>query len=297
MKLVLIVGSSALETDASRSWVRRWGLHSTSAKILRHLFRLYRDKVHHVMAGQSADPGERLQPCFALHDSGIPCVVWFEDAIAHYGVPTVLFKLYILVPDIDTAAQELTRRGWVLTPQQAKVGNAEVEQAMRHLEAPDYERGTEPPGTATTVLLSAADWNYNLPNKLQIPSNSATFFPPLPYMLDALIDSLLDAPSSNIMLQRHLACQIAYLYAHVPALREPSFAGFLKLEHRQYRSDTLSGMNTGNVKCIAHQHNSRDAIRQGTYELRECSASQDNEDLFTEKREARLLTTLPPPLS
>lgn len=71
--------------------------------------------------GKVPDPGERLQPCFALHDSGISCVVWFEDAIAHYGVPTVLFKLYILVLDIDTAAQELTGRGWVLTPQQAKV--------------------------------------------------------------------------------------------------------------------------------------------------------------------------------
>jgi len=252
---------------------------------------------HHVMAGQRTDPGKRLQPCFALHDSGIPCVVWFEDAIAHYGVPTVLFMLYILVPDIDTAAQALIRRGWVLTAQQAKVGNASVEQATHHLEPPRYERGVESSGTTTTVLLSAADWNYLLPNQPQIPSNSAAFSPPLPDMLDALMDSLLDAPSSNSMLQRHLVCQISYLYAYVPALREPSFAEFLKLEHRQYHFDTLSGMNTGNMKSIAHQRNIREAIRQGTYELRECSASRDNEDLFTEKREARVLATLPPPVS
>lgn len=202
------------------------------------------------MAGQRTDPEERLQPCFALHDSGIPCVVWFEDAIAHYGVLTVLFKLYILVPDIDSAAQALIRRGWVLTSQKAKVGNAGVEQAMHHLEPPKYERGTEPPGTTTTVLLSAADWNYLLPHQPQIPLSDATFFPSLPDMLDALIDSLLDAPSSNSMLQRHLVCQISYLYAYVPALREPSFAEFLKLEHRQYHFDTLSGMNTGSRQSV-----------------------------------------------
>lgn len=127
------------------------------------------------MAEQRTDRGKRLQPCFALHDSEIPCVVWFEDAIAHHGVPTVLFQLYILVPDIDTAAQALVRRGWVLTPQQPKVGNASVEQPMHFLEPPKHERGTEPSRTTTTILLSAADWNFLLPNRPHIPSHGADF--------------------------------------------------------------------------------------------------------------------------
>ena len=54
-----------------------------------------------------------------LQEEGIPSVVWFEDAIGHYGVPTVVFDLYLLVSDIDAAAEVLLRRGWTYAKEQS----------------------------------------------------------------------------------------------------------------------------------------------------------------------------------
>jgi hypothetical protein len=38
----------------------------------------------------------RYQPCVLLPKAGIPYTVWFEDALAYYGVPTDVFSLYVL---------------------------------------------------------------------------------------------------------------------------------------------------------------------------------------------------------
>ncbi|KAL2353118.1 hypothetical protein BJ546DRAFT_128030 [Cryomyces antarcticus] len=261
----------------------------------------------------------RLAPCYLLHESGVPCVVWFEDALAYYGVPTALFQLYILVLDIEAAAQSLVRRGWIeVVQQQSTVGNATFNGAQRCLTPPGYESqpdrplvnpsnteprhprprppppSSKPPGPTKTLLLLAAEWNYSLLNHTTKVSNplKEAFFPPLAGLLDALIDSLLDAPFDNDFLQRHLVCYISYLYMHVPLLKDPSFARFLKADHRQYHLDSLSGMNTGSVAFISHQIRIREAIRNGTYQQRECSATRDDESLFTDKSQAKLLAQL-----
>jgi len=68
---------------------------------------------------------ERLQPCYLLQESGIPCIVWFEDALLYYGVPVLLHALHVLVPDINEAADVLVRKDWTLiTPAPKKIGNA-----------------------------------------------------------------------------------------------------------------------------------------------------------------------------
>lgn len=59
-----------------------------------------------------AAPPPRHLPCAILREKGIPCLVWFEDAIAPYGVPTVVFDLHLLVPDIHEAARALFENGW-----------------------------------------------------------------------------------------------------------------------------------------------------------------------------------------
>jgi len=43
----------------------------------------------------------------------IPCVIWAEDALAHYGVPTVCFDLFLLVHDSAQATKCLTDGGFV----------------------------------------------------------------------------------------------------------------------------------------------------------------------------------------
>ncbi|RMD44137.1 hypothetical protein DV735_g1039, partial [Chaetothyriales sp. CBS 134920] len=39
--------------------------------------------------------------------AGIPCTIWFEDALAYHGVPTDVFSLYILVADIEQAREAM----------------------------------------------------------------------------------------------------------------------------------------------------------------------------------------------
>lgn len=70
----------------------------------------------------------RYKPCQVLSDHQVPYVIWFEDALQHYGVPTFVFDLYLLVPDLDEAAALLVEAGWVIDAQVLpKIGNAEVE--------------------------------------------------------------------------------------------------------------------------------------------------------------------------
>jgi hypothetical protein len=121
-----------------------------------------------------------------------------------------------------------------------------------------------------------------------------TVYPPLPSLVDALIDSLLDCPSDNHVLQTHLAAEIASLYSWSPMLKEKAFAQQLVYEHRQYHLDVLFGMDHGTVQFISHQRNVREATRQRTHDLQECSAP-DNKDLFTRELQAEILASMPKP--
>ena len=249
------------------------------------------------MASASTWYSQRLQPCLELRNNEIACVVWFEDAVAHYGAPTVLFNLYILVSDLHLATQVLEGKGWVLTSQPAKIGNALVDRVMHTLIPPRDEQGRGSPNQVMTVLLPATEWKYRLPDQVHLSSDLASFFPPLPKLVDALVATLLDELSDYSMFHAHIVCQISYLYESVSALQEPDFAWLLAPDHRQYHFDTLSGMETNTIMGLRHQRKIREAIRQGSYKLQECSASRDNEDFFGEKIRARILASLPPPVS
>ncbi|KAF9888868.1 hypothetical protein FE257_008237 [Aspergillus nanangensis] len=225
----------------------------------------------------------RYRLCQDFFDHQIPHAIWFEDALVHYGVPNVVFDLYILVEDIDRAANLLTQAGWTLDMKKPpRIGNAEVDLVdfpQRRLMSPD--------GQTITVLLPAAGWKFHLTSEtrliyapLENKSTHGVPFPPLAGLLDALIESWLDCPSDDAMLLIVLACQISYLYAHVPGLKQRSFADQMKYEHRQFHFDVVAGMETGTLPFRRHQRVIRDALLQGEYELRECSASRDDKDLF-----------------
>jgi hypothetical protein len=263
----------------------------------------------------NTDPNRRHWPCHILHSHNLPCVVWFEDAIGYYGVSTVVFDLYILVQDIENAAQVLLQNGWNLVLQEkGRIGNAAVDYPQHRLTPPsqdshDAELPTSCPSTfnllpplpdtslprpTTTVLLSAADWNFSLASANNTNTLVDTIYPPLPSLVDALIDSLLDCPSDNHVLQTHLAAEIASLYSWSPMLKEKAFAEQLVYEHRQYHLDVLSGMDHGTVQFISHQRNVREATRQRTQKLQECSAP-NNKDLFTRDLQAEILASMPKP--
>ena len=212
-------------------------------------------------------PPKRHEPASVLHKEGIPCVVWFEDAVAHYGVPTVVFDLYLLVPDIDAAAQVLVERGW----SQAKAQSSKYHFLSQH---PDIRRrrleppgGTEPkiseprpwpplpptkdpPRPTTTVLLSADDWKFP-PERLACSLTEGPF-PQLCHLVDSLIESILDW-DHHIPVEDHLSVHISYLYEYVAKLKERSFVEGLKFENRQFHHDILSGLRSGTIQFRAHE--------------------------------------------
>lgn len=106
-----------------------------------------------------------------MQQNKIPRAVWFEDAIGHYDVPTVLFDLYLVVPDIDHAAELLGRNGWLsaLPRDEDTFHFLSSSPTLRYLRL-------APPGldqaTATrTVLLSARDWNFTASQLAQLTEN------------------------------------------------------------------------------------------------------------------------------
>ncbi|KAI9046168.1 uncharacterized protein KD926_004006 [Aspergillus affinis] len=193
----------------------------------------------------------RYKPYQVLDDHRVRHVVWFEDALSHYGVPTVSFDLYILVEDIDLAVHVLAQEGWTFDMQGPHlIGNAEVDLADQ-----PQQRLISPDGQWRTVLLPATDWKFPLTSDTRLeyhapfedhPSHKVPF-PPLAGLLDALIESWLECSNDDAMLSIVLACQISYLYAHVPAVKQKLFAEQMRYEHRQYHYDVLAGMESRHV--------------------------------------------------
>jgi hypothetical protein len=63
--------------------------------------------------GQKYSAPPRYRAPRLLLDKGLPCVIWAEDALAHYGVPTECFDLFLLVHDPTQAIQCLTDGGFI----------------------------------------------------------------------------------------------------------------------------------------------------------------------------------------
>src|SRR3984957_2133218 len=57
----------------------------------------------------------------ALESCGIPCAVWGEDLLRHFGVPTIIFDHFLLVPNPETAASELESFGFHSLPSESAV--------------------------------------------------------------------------------------------------------------------------------------------------------------------------------
>ncbi|KAL2869720.1 uncharacterized protein BJX67DRAFT_320362 [Aspergillus lucknowensis] len=225
-------------------------------------------------------PEIRFKSCLVFENIGIPYVIWFEDALVQYGVPTVVFDLYVLVLDLDTAADALIKAGWIVDTQSLhRIGDSVVEIPQTPLISPDQK--------TKTVLLLASNWKFPLAADSpldRVPVNdhspSKVSFPRLSGLLDALIESWLVGPTEDATLLVHLACYFNYLYGYVPALKERSFADQMKYEHRQFHFDVLAGMASSTFPFRNHQRGIREALLQGRYQLQECSAPRDAEALF-----------------
>lgn len=141
----------------------------------------------------------------------------------------------------------------------------------RRLALPASPQESSGPAPTITFLLAAADWNF--PIDYLDPSASHSFIPPLPALVDAFIDTLLGAAEDSELFS-HLRMQIAYLYGHALELKTTRFADNLKYEHRQFHMDLLSGMFTMSLSFVAHERQIREQLREGKFQLQECSISR-----------------------
>lgn len=211
----------------------------------------------------------RYEACRLLQQHEITCAIWFEDAIGHYGVPTVVFDLYLLVPDIDKAAELLRQEGWHAAPRRDTdelyhflKGSPALKGPLRYLRLvpPDWDEEME----ERTVLMPADAWNFTAE---QLAQTAAGPYPPLPALLDALIDGWLDTPSGK--LESHVGVQLAYVYRLVAQVKAESFAGQLKHEHCHFHYNCLVGGCDGTMPCTipfrTHQKEIRDKFRTGKH--------------------------------
>ena len=231
-----------------------------------------------------------------MRQHNIPCLAWFEDALGYYGVPTVVFDLFLLVPDIDEAALLLEENGWALPPERRQDPyhflNAPPHPVCRRLAPPGNVNDAPcrvvsppplpsplPPGPTVTVLLPAADWSFTTEQLVQFSRDG--FMPPLVELTDSLIHALLESPDET-RYQMHLVIQVCYLYEHVAELKEKSFADRLRFEHRQFHLDGVAGMAMGTRPFIQHERKIWESIKRGEYKLQDCSAaySDSNRVLF-----------------
>lgn len=224
----------------------------------------------------------RYEPCTILRARQVPYVIWFEDALHCYLVRTGMFQLYLLVENLNQAAEALVQAGWTLqTLAAAKIGHAQVDSPQRRLLPPEPDETRIPPVELgaipasapemppETVLLQARDWYFDLSTGATIPTGTQICIPRLPNLLDSLLEAWMeDAVESSSLLWSRLAVLIGYLYTYNPCVKSLDLTKHLKYEHRQYHIDALSGnFERGTMDWYRHQKIIRNALRTGRWQL------------------------------
>ncbi|KAI1189491.1 hypothetical protein F5B17DRAFT_193055 [Nemania serpens] len=234
----------------------------------------------------------RYAPCKILLGESIPALIWFEDTIARYGVPTVVFDLHLIVPDIQHAADVLQQWGWrpkLPGPYSFLASPAPFQYRRLICPAPEDERNqgdaldsleaetSEPLLERTsTVLLSATEWKIST-ERLHEASNNR-YLPPLPVLANDLVTNLLDAPDGSA-LASHLSIMLAYLYRYSSEVKTEGFEHCLDLENRQFHLDCISGqLMLWTLPFARYERQVRENIRQGCHEFRKCSVARTKEN-------------------
>lgn len=212
----------------------------------------------------------RYAPCYILYKHNVAYTCWFEDAVAHYGVPTVLFDLYLLVKDIHIAAKVLLDNGWA----EAEGRSNDVFCFHSSKECKPYRRLVHPAFPDThTFLMNAADWGFStkLLDNGQLEScsdrantqSSPVYFPRLCDLMDALIDSMLDLDPEDDgeMVSGKLVMMLGYLYQYVPILKNDTYADQLAYDHRQLHYD-IKAIYCYSLRFIRHERKVRQKIRE-----------------------------------
>jgi len=191
--------------------------------------------------GSPCDAGmdPRFEAPATLLRHGISCAVWAEDALWHYGARTVCFDLFLLVENPEEAAQCLESAGY-----SRALPNSRYRFIPELYVLPRFRKGplddVEDIRATYIAFLRAKQCRYSLPPA----STLKELVPPLPALIDSIIDAWLDATTTDYAI--HLQTHLAYLCAAAsPRARDPLFINELKPEHRDFYLRSLSHTGIG----------------------------------------------------
>ena len=202
----------------------------------------------------------RTEACRLLHSEGLPCTIWGEDALAHHGIPTFVFDVFLLVNDVEKSKQTLLKHGFEPAPPNPRFKRiaALSSNAVRiakpvaqldsngqnesELEAADRQTGV--------ILLLARDWHYEIPKHSSTSISDS--FPSLWDHLNSLISVYQSQSPTDYAMICHIAVHIGYFYLYTDEIWQPDSEKHLLLENRQLHLDYLAGKR--NV-VVAASHN------------------------------------------
>ena len=119
----------------------------------------------------------------ALKSCGIPCAVWGEDLLRHFGVPTIIFDYFLLVSSPETAASKLESYRFHPLPPNPRYCFLEelTRNSIRLSHASDQHRDDHP----AVVLLPADAWYFSM----SLLSPELDIVPPLSTVIGSYIDT------------------------------------------------------------------------------------------------------------
>ncbi|KAJ5218729.1 uncharacterized protein N7498_000828 [Penicillium cinerascens] len=234
--------------------------------------------------GSQVDP--RFEPCDLLLQARIPCKIWGEDVLSFYGVPTVVFDLFILVSNPNEASQSLINQGYSLSTPNPRFAHipelshrvsrlvpsvlADKTTRTSSLSSSDGLGLVEADDTVLTgvVLLSASDWNYPLPDSV---TGLQELVPSLHEYFDCIVEKWMDLPKDSDDLRDHLAIHIGYHSLYLDEVWTEDFEKQVRKEHRQFLFDLLADGAAGRVdllhsECQVYHRDIKGRILEGNHE-------------------------------
>jgi len=179
----------------------------------------------------------RLEAPATLLRHGISCVVWGEDALRRYGARTVCFDLFLLVENLEAAAQCLKSEGY-----SRALPNPRYKFIPELYVLPRFKKGpfdeVEDIHATYVALIPAQQCRYSLPPASAIKD----LVPQFPALVDSILDAWLDATTMDYAV--HLVAHLAYL-SDYPKARDPLVINELKPGHRDLYLRSLSHTGIG----------------------------------------------------
>lgn len=152
----------------------------------------------------------------------------------------MVFDLFLLVTDVDAAAQKLLDAGYqsrelplaLSTIPQFNNRFAPMQNSDCNIDADNDEaREYLDPTMTPVILLPAKDWFYDLPAK---PEDVTDWFPTLAQLLVGLIARWSALDVEDWALRLRIAVFIGYIYEYVDAVKKPGFEKSLPQEYSTF---------------------------------------------------------------